>query len=78
MRHKTNKEFQEKAKKIQNHEGSCNLGKTFWNPKKLLISSMEEKYQLRALLKSGIGGLNSFGFDMIKVDTTGSENDQKP
>ena len=24
-----NKEFQEKMKKIQNHEGSCNLGKTF-------------------------------------------------
>ena len=52
-----NKEFQEKTKKIQNHEGSCNLGKTFWNPKKLLISSMETKYQLLALLESGIGGL---------------------
>ena len=52
-----NKEFQEKTKKIQNHEGSCNLGKTFWNPKKLLISSMEKKYQLCALLESGIGGL---------------------
>ena len=24
-----NKEFQEKTKKNQNHEGSCNLGKTF-------------------------------------------------
>ena len=41
----------------QNHEGACNLGKTFWNPKKLLISSIEKKYQLCALLESGIEGL---------------------
>ena len=54
---KKNKEFQEKSKKIQNHEGSCNLGKTFSNSKKLLISSIEEKYKLCALLESGIGGL---------------------
>ena len=55
-----NEEFQEKAKKIQNHEGSYNLGKTFWKPKKLLISSMEKKYQLCALLESGIEGLKFF------------------
>ena len=54
------KNFQEKTKKIEIHEGSCNLGKTFWNPKKLLISSMGEKYQVCALLEYGIGGLKKF------------------
>ena len=59
MRHKKKQIISRKTKKFQNHEGSCNLGKTFWNPKKLLISSMEKKYQLCALLESGIGGLNT-------------------
>ena len=56
---KKNIKFKKKIKKNQNHEGSYNLGKTFWNPKKLLISSMEKKHQLCALLESGIGGLRS-------------------
>ena len=52
-----NKEFKEKTKIFQNYEGSCNLGKTFWNPTKFLISSMEKKCQFRALLESCIGKL---------------------
>ena len=60
MRHTKKGKIQGKTKNWQNHEGSCNLGKTFWNPKKLLISSIEKKYQLCALLESGIGGLNNF------------------
>ena len=65
MRHKKTKNFKKKRKKIQNYEGSCNLGKTFWNPKKLLISTMEKKYQLCALLESGIGGL-SIDFENLR------------
>ena len=57
MRHKKFRKIQEKIKNWQNHEGSYNLGKTFWNHKKLLISSIGKKYQLCALLESGIGGL---------------------
>ena len=57
MRHTKKGKIQGKTKNWKNHEGSCNLGKTFWNPKKLLISSIEKKYQLCALLESGIGGL---------------------
>ena len=57
MRHKKSEKFKKKTKNCQNHEGSYNLGKTFWNPKKLLISSIGKKYQLCALLESGIGGL---------------------
>ena len=57
MRHTKKGKIQGKTKNWKNHEGSCNLGKTFWNPKKLIISSIEKKYQLCALLESGIGGL---------------------
>ena len=58
MRHTKKGKIQGKTKNWKNHEGSCNLGKTFWNPKKLSISSMEKKYQLCALLESGIGRLS--------------------
>ena len=60
MRHTKSKKFKEKRKNCQNHEGSCNSGYIFWNPKKLLLSSITKKYQLWALLESGIGGLKTF------------------
>ena len=66
MRHKKIRKIQEKTKNWQNHEGSYNLGKTFWNPKKLLISSIGKKYQLCALLESGIGGL--YKHSILKYD----------
>ena len=58
MRHTKSKEFKEKRKSCQNHEGSCISGYIFRNPKKLLLSSITKKYQLWALLESGIGWLN--------------------
>ena len=46
MRHTKTKEFKEKSKSCQNHEGSCISGYIFRNPKKLLLSSMEKKHQI--------------------------------
>ena len=57
MRHTKSKEFKEKRKSCQNHEGSCISGYTFWNYKKLLLSSITKNPQLWALLESGIGEL---------------------
>ena len=37
MRHTKKGKIQGKTKNWKNHEGSYNLGKTFWNPKKLSI-----------------------------------------
>ena len=79
MRHTKSKEFKEKRKSCQNHEGSCISGYIFRNPTKLLLSSITKKYQLWALLESGIGGLNtlqaldpptfkSFGLTFLRND----------
>ena len=58
MRHIKTKQFKEKIKNCQNHEGSCIYGYIFWYPKKLLLLSIEKRHQFWTLLESGIGGLN--------------------
>ena len=70
MRHTKSKEFKQKRKSCQNHEGSCNSGYIFWNPKKLLLSSITKKYQLWALLESGIGRLNENCIDRNLIYVT--------
>ena len=57
MRHIKTKQFKEKIKNCQNHEGSCIYGYIFWYPKKLLLLSIEKRHQFWTLLESGIGGL---------------------
>ena len=70
MRHTKSKEFKQKRKSCQNHEGSCISGYIFRNPKKLLLSSITKKYKLWALLESGIGGLKKLkkhGFNFLQA-----------
>ena len=57
MKHIKTTKFNEKRKLCQNHEGSCYYYHTFWNPKKLPLSSIEKKHKNMSLLESDIGGL---------------------
>ena len=68
MRHIKIKQFKEKIKNCQNHEGSCIYGYIFWYPKKLLLLSIAKRHQFWTLLESGIGGLRATSiFWIIKV-----------